>query len=116
MADAFGTVPAYLRPDGPTACGCGRPVQQPWRTRDAAYSPASFVCGLLWIALAVGSLVGGWTTFGAGLAAVLVLLVVVASALQVRRGHRGLCLVRRGAWFGIAVAGVPLRAVFAFAF
>ncbi|MFK4087613.1 hypothetical protein ACI2LF_26120 [Kribbella sp. NPDC020789] len=114
MTDAPGSVPAYLRPDGPAVCGCGQSVQQPWRTRDAAFSPASFIGGLFWIALGIGALLGCGTTFGSALLAVLALLTVGATALQARRGHRGLCLVRRGAWFGIAVAGTPVRLVFAF--
>ncbi|GAB3933488.1 hypothetical protein GCM10029976_040890 [Kribbella albertanoniae] len=103
-------MPAYLRPDGPTDCG------QPWRARDSAYSPASFIGGLVWVALGVGSMIGGWAIFGAALIAVLALLVTGATVLQAQRGHSGWCLIRRGAWFGIAVSGLPLRVAYWFNF
>ncbi|GAA1699704.1 hypothetical protein GCM10009745_52910 [Kribbella yunnanensis] len=107
MADAFDDMPAYLRPEAP---------RQPWRTRDSAYSPASFIGGLVWMALGIGSLIGGWTVFGSAVLGVLVLLVVGAIVVQARRGHHGWCLVRRGVWFGIAVSGLPLRVAYWFNF
>ncbi|TDD47503.1 hypothetical protein E1263_34430 [Kribbella antibiotica] len=116
MSDASGPVPAYLRPDEPVACPCGRAPQQPWRTRDATYSPASFISGLFWVALGAGSAIGGFAVFGAALLGVLLGFAVGAAVVQGRRGHRGWCLVRRAAWFGIAVPGLPLRVLVSFGF
>ncbi|MFF1823728.1 hypothetical protein ACFVWG_40880 [Kribbella sp. NPDC058245] len=96
----------------PTACPCGVQVRQPWRTRDSTYSPASFIGGLVWIALGVGSVLGGWTVFGSVLLGVLVALVLGSVILQSVRRHRGGCLITRGAWFGIAVPGLPLRVAY----
>lgn len=79
-----------------------------------AYSPASFIGGLAWIALGVGSLIGGWTVFGTALLGVLGVLVVGSFILQAVRRHRGACLIGRGLWFGVAVSGVPLRVASAF--
>ncbi|MFI5729412.1 hypothetical protein ACIA49_04765 [Kribbella sp. NPDC051587] len=98
--------------DEPAACPCGVRVRQPWRTRDSAYSPASFIGGLVWIALGVGSLLGGWTVFGSALLGVLVALVLGSVVLQSVRRHRGGCLIARGAWFGVAVPGLPLRVAY----
>ena len=101
---------------GPTACPCGQAVRQPWRTRDSAYSPASFIGGLIWLALGIGSLIGGWTAFGAALLGVLVAFVLGALVLQAVRRHRGGCLITRAMWFGIAVPGLPLRVAYWFNF
>ncbi|GAA0607227.1 hypothetical protein HPO96_31795 [Kribbella sandramycini] len=100
----------------PAGCGCGREVRQPWRSRDSAYSPASFIGGLIWLALGVGSLIGGWTIFGLAVLGVLAALVLGALIVQGRRGHRGGCLVGRAFWFGIAVPGLPLRVAYWFNF
>lgn len=96
------------------ACSCGRGVRQPWRTRDALWSPASFIGGLVWLGLGLGSVVGGWTVFGASVLGVLAVLVVGALVLQASRGHRRRCLVARGLWFGLAAPGFPLRVTFWF--
>lgn len=95
-------------------CACGRPVRQPWKTRDALWSPASFVGGVIWLALGVASVVGGWTVFGWSLPGVLVVLVVGALIQQTMRGHRGSCVLRRAMWFGLAVSGLPLRVAYWF--
>ena len=102
--------------DAAEACSCGRGVRQPWRTRDALWSPASFIGGLVWLALGVGSVVGGWTVFGASLLGVLAGFVAGALVLQATRGHRGRCLLTRGLWFGLAAPGLPLRVTFWFSF
>lgn len=99
-------------PAGGPVCRCGRPVRQPWQTRDALWSPASFVGGLLWLALGVVSVSFGWTTFGAILLGLLAGLVLGSLVLQTIRRHRGVCLAGRAAWFGLAVPGLPLRVTF----
>ncbi|GAB2653151.1 hypothetical protein [Kribbella swartbergensis] len=93
-------------------CPCGRPVRQPWRTRNALWSPASFIGGLVWLGLALGSVVGGWTRFGYGLLGVLAVLVLGSLVLQAIRRHRGGCLLGRACWFGLAAPGLPLRVTF----
>ncbi|TCO16916.1 hypothetical protein EV652_119105 [Kribbella steppae] len=103
-------------PDAPVACPCGLPVRQPWRTRDALWSPASFLGGLIWLALGVGSVIGGWTTFGLILLGVLAALTLGSLVLQAIRRHRGGCLLGRAGWFGLAVPGLPLRVTFWFSF
>ncbi|RZT28154.1 hypothetical protein EV649_1930 [Kribbella sp. VKM Ac-2569] len=70
----------------------------------------------LWVLLGVGSVLCGWTMFGVVLLAVLGALILGSLVLQGVRGHRGRCWLARGLWFGIAVAGLPLRVVGAFGF
>ncbi|TCC03606.1 hypothetical protein [Kribbella soli] len=105
-----------VTPERLAECGCGRPGKQPWQTRDALWSPASVVGWPLWVLLGVGSLLGGWTVFGVVLLAILGALIIGSLALQGVRGHRGWCWLFRGLWFGVAVAGLPLRVVGAFGF
>ncbi len=100
----------------PAACPCGLPVRQPWRTRDALWSPASFLGGLIWLALGVGTVIGGFTTFGLIVLGVLAALTLGALVLQAIRRHRGGCLLGRAFWFGLAVPGLPLRVTFWFSF
>jgi hypothetical protein len=76
------------------------------------WSPASFVGGLVWVALGVGSVAGGWTTFGSCLLGGLGALALGSLVVQARRGHRGGCLLGRAGWFGLAVPGLPLRVSF----
>jgi uncharacterized membrane protein len=97
-------------------CPCGLSVKQPWRTRDALWSPASFVGGLIWVALGIGSVVGGWTTFGLIVLGVLVAVTVGVLVFQAIRRHRGGCLIGRAFWIGVAVPGLPLRVSFWFSF
>lgn len=80
------------------------------------WSPASVVGGAVWVALGVGSVLGGWTVFGVALLAVLGALVAGSLVVQAVRGHRGRCWLARGGWFGIAVSGVPLRVAYWFNF
>jgi hypothetical protein len=105
-----------VTPDLPAECGCGRPGKQPWQTRDALWSPASVLGWPLWVLLGVGSVLGGWTVFGAVLLAVLAVLILGSLVLQGVREHRGWCWLARGLWFGVAVAGLPLRVVGGFGF
>jgi hypothetical protein len=114
------------QPDGPggvwraeqpaPTCPCDLPVQQPWRTRDASYSPATFIGGLLWYAVAVSALLCGYTTFGWILAGVLSAMLIGSLVLQAIRRHRGFCWLRRALWFGVATPGLPVRLVAAFSF
>lgn len=97
-------------------CRCGLTVGQPWRSREALWSPASFIGGVLWLALGVGSVIGGWTVFGWSLLGALAAIAVGALIQQVVRGHRGTCVVRRALWFGLAVPGLPLRVAYWFNF
>ncbi|WP_328991199.1 hypothetical protein OG394_33605 [Kribbella sp. NBC_01245] len=91
------------------ACRCGIEVRQPWTSRDDVWSPASFVGGLVLLAIgfAVTLAVREW--FGWIVVGLLGLLVVIAWIVQATRGHRRGCLVRRGLWFGLAAPGVPIR-------
>ncbi|WP_433166486.1 hypothetical protein [Kribbella sp. CA-247076] len=100
------------KPAEPADCPCGLPVRQPWRIRNALWSPASFLGGVVWVGLGAGSLAGGWTTFGLIVLGVLVTLTLGALVLQAIRHHRGGCLLARAAWFGLAVPGLPLRITF----
>jgi hypothetical protein len=100
----------------PKECPCGRPVRQPWRTRDALWSPASFIGGLIWLALGVGTLIGGLTTFGLIVLGVLAAVTLGALVQQAIRRHRGGCLLGRALWFGLAVPGLPLRVSYWFSF
>ncbi len=115
------------QPDGPAGpwravsaagtgqgCPCGIPVQQPWRTRDQAYSPASFIAGLVWYVVLAVALVGGFSPFSWILAGVLGGVLLGSLVLQAIRHHRGFCWLRRGLWFGIATPGLPVRIVSAF--
>lgn len=91
-------------------CPCAPAAEQPWRTRDSVFSPASIVGGLCLVAFGIVALVAGlhpWV--GAVVFGVLGALIAGALVLELRRGHRGWCLVRRAVWFGVAVPGVPLR-------
>lgn len=98
------------------ACPCGLPVEQPWKQRDKVWSPASFIGGLVWLALGIGSAAAGFSPFGVILLGALALLVIGSLILQGFRRHRGLCLLRRGPWFGLALPGVPLRVAYWFNF
>lgn len=95
------------------ACPCGVEGTQPWRTRRDVWSPASLIGGLILVVF--GVLILSW---GVRPAAGFVLLgalgvsVVASWIVQARRGHRGWCLLRRGAWFGLALPGAPLRLLF----
>jgi hypothetical protein len=91
------------------ACPVDEHEPQPWQTRNALFSPASLVGGLVLVAFGILALVGirpwiGWTVFG-----VVAAFIAGAAVLQWRRGHRGWCLVRRALWFGLALPGAPLR-------
>lgn len=109
------------QPDGPAGvwraqqpapvCRCGQPVQQPWQTRDALYSPASFIGGLLWYAVLAGLLLcelylASWILLG-----LLTAVIAGSLALQAIRRHHRLCWLTRGLWFGVALPGVPWRAL-----
>ena len=91
-------------------CPCGLGTGQPWRTRDNIWSPASFLGGLVLVAfgilaIALGKVPWvGWALIGA-----LAIAIVAAGVVQARRGHRGLCLVRRAVWFGLSAPGAPVR-------
>lgn len=95
------------------ACPCGLEVEQPWRTRNNPWSPASIVGGVVLVAFGVWVVaIGmrawvGWLVLG-----VIGAAIVVAWVVQGVRGHRGWCLVGRGAWFGMATPGAPLRLLF----
>jgi hypothetical protein len=114
------------QPDGPSGvwraeqpapvCPCGLPVQQPWRTRDDTYSPASFIGGLCWYVVAALALVGGYMAFGWILAGMLGGVLVGSLVLQAIRRHRGFCWLGRALWFGVCVPGLPVRVVAAFSF
>ncbi|MGW6276984.1 hypothetical protein [Kribbella sp. NPDC055071] len=82
--------------------------------RDALWSPASFVGGVVWLGVGIGSALAGFNPFGLILLGVLVVLVLGSLVSQAIRGHRGFCLLGRGLWFGIAVPGLPLRILGAF--
>lgn len=97
-------------------CPCGVEVEQPWRLRDKLWSPASFIGGLVWLAFGAGTALAGFNPFGVILLGVLGLLVLGSLVLQGIRRHRGLCLLRRGPWFGLAAAGLPLRVAYWFNF
>jgi hypothetical protein len=49
---------------------------------------------------------------GVILLGVLALSVAGSLVLQAIRRHRGLCLLRRGPWFGLALPGLPLRVAY----
>jgi hypothetical protein len=53
--------------------------------------------------------VNAW--FGGVLLGVFGVAIVAAAVVQARRGHRGWCLLRRAAWFGVAAPGAPVRLI-----
>ena len=69
------------------------------------------VGGAIVIALGVAAIAWFHTLFGIIVLGVFGMAIVVATVLQARRGHRGWCLVRRGAWFGLAAPGSPVRVI-----
>ncbi|MET9317818.1 hypothetical protein ABZX12_38855 [Kribbella sp. NPDC003505] len=93
----------------PLRCACGVAAGQPWRTRDALYSPASFTGGLLWAAAGAALTVAGHRSIGPVVLGCTALLVAICLPLQAIRGHRRWCLVRRWLWFALAAQGLPLR-------
>ncbi|MEU8225976.1 hypothetical protein [Kribbella sp. NPDC048915] len=90
-------------------CGCGQAVEQPWRTRDTWWSPASVIGWLVWFALGLWLVLAGRTIAGGVVLGVLGALIVGSLVLQAVRRHRGWCWLRRGLWFGMAAAGLPWR-------
>lgn len=112
------------QPDGPagpwraveasTSCPCGLPVQQPWRTRDDTFSPASFIGGLIWYAVLAGALLGEFSLFSWILGGVLIVSLAGSLVVQAIRHHKSLCWLRRSLWFGVATPGLPVRIVSAF--
>ena len=122
--DASGGGLSGHQPDGPAgpwraveaspSCPCGLPVQQPWKTRDDTFSPASFIGGLIWYAVLTGALLGGFYLFSWILLGLLVAAVVGSLVVQAIRRHRGSCWLRRALWFGVAVPGLPVRVLAAF--
>jgi hypothetical protein len=81
----------------------------PWRTREALYSPASFIGGCLWLVAAVALTVAGFNPLGVLMCSVTALLVVTSLVVQAIKQHRGRCRLSRGIWFGLAAQGLPLR-------
>ncbi|GAB3833056.1 hypothetical protein HDA39_007796 [Kribbella italica] len=101
-------------PEASPRCPCGVPVEQPWRTRDRAYSPASFIGGLFWYAVLAVALIAGFSPFSWILASVLGGVLLGSLVLQAIRRHRGFCWLVRSLWFGVATPGLPVRVVSAF--
>ncbi|ADB30670.1 hypothetical protein Kfla_1573 [Kribbella flavida DSM 17836] len=66
---------------------------------------------MLWYVAVVAALLWGFPLFGWILAGLLGAVVLGSLVSQAFRRHRGFCWLGRGAWFGIAVPGVPLRAL-----
>lgn len=99
------------QPVEPVTCRCGVARRQPWHTRDALYSPASFFGGVAWILVDTVAFLGGFETFAWILFGVLSSIVAGALVQQLVKRHRGFCWLGRGIWFGIALPGIPLRAL-----
>jgi hypothetical protein len=91
-------------------CPLATTEQQPWRTRNALFSPASLLGGVVLVAfgtlaLTLGSRpLVGWVVLGG-----VVAIIAGAAIVQWHHGHRGWCLFRRALWFGFALPGAPLR-------
>ena len=77
-----------------------------------AAGAVALVGGLLLAAAGVAVALDGKAWFGWTVLSILGGAVLVSWVIQAVRGHRGLCLVRRGLWFGLAAPGAPLRVVF----
>lgn len=90
-------------------CRCGIEGRQPWTTRDDVWSPASFVGGLVLLALGLAVTLAVREWYAWILVELLGLLVLIAWIVQATRGHRRGCLVRRGLWFGLSAPGVGIR-------
>jgi len=90
-------------------CPLASSQEQPWNTRHALFSPASLLGGLVVVAFGVLALTGIRAWVGLLVFAVLAVLLVGAGIVQARRGHRGWCLLKRAAWFGLALPGAPVR-------
>ncbi|MDT0202997.1 hypothetical protein [Nocardioides sp. AE5] len=102
-------------------CAAGTRGVPPWRQRDTPASPASFLCGVLVLALAAALLTvprqEAATVVGLGLVAVTVLLGLIAAVVAFRAGHRRTgCVVAHGLWGGVAWLGLPVRIVFSIPF
>ena len=100
-----------IRPED-ELCPCGAAGVQPWRTRDALFSPASVLCASSYFIL----LLVIWPTpkdnlVGRVMVGLVAALVLVATVVAARAGHRPWCAIRRGLWIGIACLGLPLRSL-----
>lgn len=87
---------------------------QPWTTRDALFSPASYVGGVvLLVLLGMFPVIAGERDVVPILVMWIgpyLLLFVIGLVVNLLAGHRRPgCLVRRGLWWGPAVLGLPLR-------
>jgi hypothetical protein len=90
-------------------CPLDTTEQQPWHTRDALFSPASLIGGVLLVAFGTLALVSIRPWVGLAVFGLIGSIIVGAAVLQWHRGHRGWCLLRRALWFGLAVPGAPMR-------
>lgn len=102
----------------PTAdtCPCGKAVTVHWRRGSGFLGQASVICGLVIVAFGVfAATIGIRPAAGAVILGVLAAVVVVSIVVQFATGHRESCALRRGAWIGLAVPGLPLRVVLSFA-
>lgn len=103
------STPQYPNQADNVACPCGRPVEQPWRTRGRLYSPASFIGGILWISIGISLTVAGYNLIGLLLCGSTTFLGATSLVVQAIKHHGGACLLSRAAWFGLAAQGLPLR-------